>query len=41
MPGAMRELPVIDPALHRVLRTVESAQGPKVVLDGRDVLLLC
>jgi len=25
----------------RSLRTVESAQGPRVVLDGREVLLLC
>ena len=37
----MRPLPGIDPALHRHLRTIESAQGPKVVLDGREVLLLC
>jgi 8-amino-7-oxononanoate synthase len=37
----MRELPLIDPALHRELRTIESAQGPKVMLDGREVLLLC
>jgi 8-amino-7-oxononanoate synthase len=37
----MRPLPVIDPALRRTLRTVESAQGPKVTLDGREVLLLC
>ena len=37
----MRELPLIDPALHRELRTIESAQGPKVTLDGREVLLLC
>ena len=37
----MRPLPVIDPALHRALRTIESAQGPKVILDGREVLLLC
>jgi 8-amino-7-oxononanoate synthase len=27
--------------LFRELRVVESAQGPKVVLDGREVLLLC
>ena len=33
----MRELPLIDPSLHRELRTIESAQGPKVVLDGREV----
>src|SRR5690242_9480709 len=37
----MRPLPGIDPALHRALRTVESAQGPKVMLEGREVLLLC
>ncbi|HEX6023085.1 MAG TPA: 8-amino-7-oxononanoate synthase [Solirubrobacter sp.] len=37
----MRPLPVIDPALHRHLRTIESAQGPTVTLDGREVLLLC
>jgi 8-amino-7-oxononanoate synthase len=37
----MRPLPDIDPALHRSLRTIESAQGPKVMLDGREVLLLC
>src|SRR4029079_7710825 len=37
----MRPLPLIDPALHRSLRTIESAQGPKVMLDGREVLLLC
>src|SRR6201991_4683722 len=37
----MRELPLIDPALHRELRTIESAQGPTVRLDGREVLLLC
>ena len=37
----MRPLPLIDPALHRALRTIESAQGPKVMLDGREVLLLC
>jgi 8-amino-7-oxononanoate synthase len=37
----VRELPLIDPALHRELRTIESAQGPKVLLDGREVLLLC
>jgi len=37
----VRPLPVIDPALHRELRTIESAQGPKVMLDGREVLLLC
>lgn len=32
---------MIDPALHRSLRTIESAQGPKVTLDGREVLHLC
>jgi len=37
----MRPLPDIDPALHRQLRTIESAQGPTVTLDGREVLLLC
>jgi 8-amino-7-oxononanoate synthase len=37
----VRQLPLIDPALHRELRTIESAQGPKVLLDGREVLLLC
>jgi 8-amino-7-oxononanoate synthase len=37
----VRPLPVIDPALHRSLRTIESAQGPKVTLDGREVILLC
>jgi 8-amino-7-oxononanoate synthase len=35
------ELPEIDPALHRTLRTIESAQGPRVTLDGREVLHLC
>ena len=37
----MRPLPGIDPSLHRSLREIESAQGPKVMLDGREVLLLC
>jgi len=37
----MRPLPLIEEALHRELRTIESAQGPKVMLDGREVLLLC
>ncbi len=37
----MRPLPLIEEALHRSLRTIESAQGPKVMLDGREVLLLC
>ena len=32
---------MIDAALHRALRTIESAQGPTVTLDGREVLLLC
>jgi len=27
--------------LHRELRVIESAQGPRVRLDGREVLLLC
>jgi 8-amino-7-oxononanoate synthase len=37
----VRALPLIEPSLHRELRTIESAQGPKVLLDGREVLLLC
>jgi len=37
----MRPLPLIPPELHRSLRTIESAQGPKVVLEGREVVLLC
>jgi 8-amino-7-oxononanoate synthase len=37
----VRALPVVDPSLHRSLREIQSAQGPKVVLDGREVLLLC
>src|SRR3954467_14849990 len=37
----VRELPPIAPELHRALREIESAQGPKVMLDGREVLLLC
>ena len=37
----VRELPAIDPALHRALREIQSAQGPTVTLDGKDVLLLC
>jgi 8-amino-7-oxononanoate synthase len=37
----MRPLPLIEEALHRKLRTIESAQGPKVMLDGREVLHLC
>src|SRR3954451_13496722 len=39
--GRVRPLPGIDPSLHRSLREIQSAQGPKVVLDGREVLLLC
>src|SRR3954466_9251656 len=39
--GAMRPLPGIDPSLHRTLREIQSAQGPRVVLEGREVLLLC
>src|SRR3954452_17649931 len=39
--GRVRPLPGIDPSLHRSLREIESAQGPKVMLDGREVLLLC
>ena len=27
--------------LFRELRVIESAQGPRVLLDGREVLLLC
>jgi glycine C-acetyltransferase/8-amino-7-oxononanoate synthase len=30
-----------DKGMLRFLRTVEGAQGPRVVLDGRDMLLLC
>jgi 8-amino-7-oxononanoate synthase len=30
-----------EAGLYRQLRTVESAQGPRVRLDGREVLLLC
>src|SRR4051794_4235651 len=41
LPRRMRPLPGIDPALHRSLRTIESAQGATVTLDGREVLLLC
>jgi 8-amino-7-oxononanoate synthase len=37
----VRPLPLIEPSLQRRLRTIESAQGPKVMLDGREVLLLC
>jgi 8-amino-7-oxononanoate synthase len=37
----VRELPPIAPELHRTLREIESAQGPKVMLDGREVILLC
>src|SRR3954466_2598617 len=39
--GRVRPLPGIDPSLHRSLREIESAQGPQVTLDGREVLLLC
>jgi 8-amino-7-oxononanoate synthase len=37
----LRDLPLIEPSLRRALRTIETAQGPKVRLDGREVLLLC
>jgi 8-amino-7-oxononanoate synthase len=37
----VRPLPGIEPSLRRSLREIESAQGPKVTLDGREVLLLC
>ncbi len=30
-----------ESGLHRRLRLIEGAQGPRVQLDGRDVLLLC
>jgi glycine C-acetyltransferase/8-amino-7-oxononanoate synthase len=30
-----------EAGLHRRLRTIEGAQGPRVTLDGRQVLLLC
>ena len=30
-----------EAGLYRELRTIESAQGPRVLLDGREVLLLC
>jgi 8-amino-7-oxononanoate synthase len=30
-----------DSGLHRRLRLIEGAQGPRVLLDGRPVLLLC
>ena len=36
-----RPLPAIRPELHRALREIESAQGPTVTLDGREVVLLC
>ena len=32
---------VKDKGMLRFLRTVEGAQGPRVILDGRDMLLLC
>jgi 8-amino-7-oxononanoate synthase len=37
----VRPLPDVAPELRRFLREIESAQGPRVTLDGRDVLLLC
>ena len=37
----MRPLPGVEPSLRRFLREIESAQGPTVTLDGREVLLLC
>jgi 8-amino-7-oxononanoate synthase len=37
----VRPLPGVAPELRRFLREIESAQGPRVTLDGRDVLLLC
>ena len=37
--GVLEELR--DAGLFRELRVIESAQGPKVRLDGREVLLLC
>src|SRR4051794_15800906 len=37
----VRELPPIAPELRRFLREIGSAQGPKVMLDGREVILLC
>ena len=30
-----------EKGLYRVLRTVESAQGPRVRIDGREMILLC
>src|SRR4051794_15766177 len=39
--GLMRPLPAIDASLHRSLREIESAQGPTVILDGNEVVLLC
>src|SRR4051794_30509556 len=44
--GHVRSLRLIldelrEAGLYRELRTVESAQGPRVLLDGREVLLLC
>src|SRR3954454_16372836 len=30
-----------DAGLHRRLRLIESPQGPRVTLDGSEVLLLC
>jgi 8-amino-7-oxononanoate synthase len=37
--GALRDLR--DSGLYRELRVIESAQGPRVKLSGRDVILLC
>jgi len=37
----MRPLPGVEPSLRRFLREIESAQGPTVTLDGREVMLLC
>ena len=30
-----------EKGLYRVLRTVETAQGPRVTIDGREMILLC
>lgn len=32
---------IADAGLYRRMRTIEGAQGPRVQLDGREVLLLC
>jgi 8-amino-7-oxononanoate synthase len=37
--AALRELR--DAGLYRELRTIESAQGPRVTIEGREVILLC